>query len=124
MATKEFKNRDLFTESGVFASDIPVDTEVKVSADRTFDKATATDVVVGHTVTGKLPDGRGTAEMYFTRRIKLVALAVLAAGGYWKRTWDAGTSSYKADTATATTAEGVVWVGGAIGANVELFQYK
>jgi hypothetical protein len=124
MKMTESKSRSGFTESGVFASVIPVDAEVKVSANGTFEKATTTDVVVGHAVTTRLTDGRGTVELYHQRKLKIVADAALAAGAYWKRVWHAGSGLYRATSATAADREGVVFIGGAIAAEITVFQEK
>ncbi len=121
---RESKSRAGFTESGIFASAIPVDAEVKVSANGTFEKATSTDVIIGHAVTSRLADGRGTVEIHANRKIKIFANATLAAGDYWKRVWHSGTSLYRATTATSADCEGVVFSGGAAAVEITVFQYK
>ncbi|MCU0238513.1 MAG: hypothetical protein MUC29_03655 [Pyrinomonadaceae bacterium] len=120
----ELKTRETFNESGNFASSITIGQEVKISANETFDKATGADVIVGYAVTNKLTDGRGTASIFFNRKAKITARVTLAAGDFWKRYWDATSGTYQADTATATTAEGQVWIGGAAGKEIEVFQTK
>jgi len=97
-----------FNLSGTFAADIPANTQVKISADETFAQAAlANDHVVGHVLTPRDGNNRGTVEMMRYNELleDCVVTENVVAGEFAKRAADASGEPRFAKFVPGTDAE-------------------
>ena len=114
----------------VVTANLPKDTIVKITANKTVDKADANAFAVGRLVApAKSANGSGTVETPFKELIEIKAVGTVAAGDFVKlgapdgttgentaSTWVDGTDSVK-------RIFGVAWKGGTNGQTIEVLVF-
>jgi hypothetical protein len=114
----------------IVTANLPKDTLVAITANRTVDKAGANALVVGRLFKpSKTANGSGTVETRFKELVEIKASGAVAAGARVKLAAVDGTTgenraaTFVEGTDTEPRYYGVCWSGGADGATIEVLTY-
>lgn len=114
----------------VVTAALPKDTLMKITANRTIDKATAGTVHAGRlTVPSKTANGTGTLETSFKELIEIKTTEIMAAGDFVKHgvvdvtTGENTVAKWLVATDAVALRWGVVWSGAASGGVAEVLVY-
>jgi hypothetical protein len=119
----------------IVTANLPIDTIVSITGDKTVDKAGANAIPVGRVFkTARAANGSGTLETRFNALVEIKASGAVAAGEIVKlAAVDPGTGENRAAKWTGQTDAvagdkpetryGICWKGGADGATLEVLEY-
>jgi len=118
-----------FGVTAVFAADLDIDMAVKITANKTVNKADGTGTFIGTVTAKRNANNNGTVDVIAKQHIKCKIQTAVTAGQEFKfGTLDGTTGENRiapwvAGTDAVGLRIGVVWVGGATDAIAECFVY-